>query len=517
MSSFDVRVFAIRRRPGRKSFEVRWRVAGRDRSRSFMTRALADSYRAELVRAARKGLAFAPGTGEPESWAAPEPQPVTWYQHAVAYAEMKWPHLAPHSRASLADALATITPLLTRETSRRPPAQTLRAALYGHAFNARRRCRAPGPDTASALAWVERASLPVSQLGDPRVIRAALDGLCTRLDGSRAAANTITRKRAVIHGALGCAVELGLLPASPIGLVRWRAPRAAVAVSPATVASPAQVRAILAEVCRIRPELAAFFGCLYYAALRPEEAVTLRRDDLILPAHSRGKMVLTAACPRTGSAWTNTGESHEPTGLKHRPDGAIRVVPIPPVLVSMLCRHLGDHGTTPDGRLFRGARGGMLSESVYGRVWHAARRAALGPDLAATALARRPYDLRHAALSLWLNASGTPAEVAARAGNSARVLHEVYLHCTDGQEDTVSQRIEDALNAGTGITHSSPRAKASGYTHRRHRPRPCPLSVREPAEVPRIAHASPARQPPQHDMQAPDHTSVSAVQKAFQS
>lgn len=62
MSSFDVRVFAIRRRPGRK-FEVRWRVAGRDRSRSFMTRALAEGYRAELVRAARTGLAFALGTG----------------------------------------------------------------------------------------------------------------------------------------------------------------------------------------------------------------------------------------------------------------------------------------------------------------------------------------------------------------------------------------------------------------------------------------------------------------------
>ncbi len=126
MSSFDVRVFAIRRRPGRKTFEVRSRVAGRDRSRSFMSRALADGYRAELVRTARKGLAFAPGTGEPESWAVPEPEPVTWYQHAVAYAEMKWPRLAPHSRASLADALATVTSLLTRETSRRPPAQTLR-------------------------------------------------------------------------------------------------------------------------------------------------------------------------------------------------------------------------------------------------------------------------------------------------------------------------------------------------------------------------------------------------------
>ena len=54
---------------------------------------------------------------------------MTWYQHAVAYAEMKWPRLAPHSRAGLADALATVTPLLTRDTGRRPPGQVLRAAL----------------------------------------------------------------------------------------------------------------------------------------------------------------------------------------------------------------------------------------------------------------------------------------------------------------------------------------------------------------------------------------------------
>ncbi len=42
--------------------------------------------------------------------------------------------------------------------------------------------------------------------------------------------------------------------------MQWRAHRAAVAISPAAVASPAQVRAILAQVARIRPELVAFFG-----------------------------------------------------------------------------------------------------------------------------------------------------------------------------------------------------------------------------------------------------------------
>jgi len=197
-------------------------------------------------------------------------------------------------------------------------------------------------------------------------------------------------------------------------------------------------------------ELAAFFGCLYYAALRPEEAVALCREDLIFPAHGHGTIILTAACPRIGTAWTSTGIPHEPRGLKHRPDGAIRVVPIPSVLARMLRQQRRQFGTTPDGRLFRGTRGGILSESVYGRVWHAARLAALGPELAVTALARRPYDLRHAALSLWLNATNAPAEVAARAGNSTRVLHDTYLHCIDSHQDLVSQRTEDALGADLG-------------------------------------------------------------------
>ena len=130
----------------------------------------------------------------------------------------------------------------------------------------------------------------------------------------------------------------------------------------------------------------------------------------------------------------------------------------------------------------------MLSESVYGRAWHAARQAALGPGLAATALARRPYDLRHAALSLWLNATGAPVEIAARAGTSTRVLHDVYVHCISGQDDTVSQRIEDALDPGAGVPGSSRCGKASGYAHRRLHPRPCPLYVREPVPVPRTAH-----------------------------
>jgi hypothetical protein len=69
-------------------------------------------------------------------------------------------------------------------------------------------------------------------------------------------------------------------------------------------------------------------------------------------------------------------------------------------------------------------------------------------------LGRRPYDLRHAAVSLWLN-SGVPAtEVARRAGHGVAVLLKIYAHCIDGQADAANQRITRAL--GTTEPDSEP-------------------------------------------------------------
>ncbi len=91
MNAFDVRIHAIRRRPDRRRpFEVRWHAGGRARSRSFITRGLADSYRAELIRAARQGLDFSPATGELVFWDTPEPATTSWLQHAAACAAMNW-------------------------------------------------------------------------------------------------------------------------------------------------------------------------------------------------------------------------------------------------------------------------------------------------------------------------------------------------------------------------------------------------------------------------------------------
>jgi integrase len=62
-------------------------------------------------------------------------------------------------------------------------------------------------------------------------------------------------------------------------------------------------------------------------------------------------------------------------------------------------------------------------------------------------LAHRPYDLRHACLSTWLNGGVAAAQVAEWAGHSVEVLLRVYAKCLEGQDDIAKRRISEALAA----------------------------------------------------------------------
>lgn len=70
---------------------------------------------------------------------------------------------------------------------------------------------------------------------------------------------------------------------------------------------------------------------------------------------------------------------------------------------------------------------------------------ALTPAEHASPLARRPYDLRHACVSTWLNAGVPATQVAEWAGHSVEVLMRVYAKCIYGQEAAARKRIEAAL------------------------------------------------------------------------
>ena len=443
--SFDVRFWSVRRNAKRRRpYEFRWIVAGREHSRSFVTRALAEGFHSDLVKAARAGESFDPTTGLPER----EARNVSWYEHAVTYVDMKWPRAAAKSRRSTAEALTAVTLALLTSRRGRPDLVLLRKALYGWAFNTTRRNGQLPDDMAELLAWVHQSTLPVSSLRDTTVVRRVLDALTVRLDGRPAAATTIYRKRAVFYNALGYAVELGLLPANPIDRVQWKAPEVAATVDRRVVCNPEQVHRLLAAVEQqgdFGQRLKAFFGCLYYAGMRPSEALDLRHQNCVLPDQGWGRVDLVASDPRAGKAWTDDGRARQRRGLKRRGLAETRSVPIPPELVKLLRSHLDRFEAAEDGRLFRTRTGGEVQDSHYAAVWRQARRDALNPSEATSPLAGRPYDLRHAAASLWLNSGVAATEVARRLGHGVAVLLKVYANCLDGQEEAANERINAAL------------------------------------------------------------------------
>lgn len=251
------------------------------------------------------------------------------------------------------------------------------------------------------------------------------------------------------------AVELEELPGNPLDRLSWKPPKVSEIVDRRVVVNPRQARELLIAVTYVGQRgqgqysrgqrLMALYACMYFAALRPGEAVALRRQDCFLPHAGWGRLTLEKSRPEVNRRWTDTASAHEERGLKHRPLRETRLVPIPPELVSLLRAHIETFGVAADGRMFSSERGRVVASTAISDVWAEARSRALTPEQVASPLAARPYDLRHAAVSLWLNAGVPAPEVAERAGHSVQVLLRVYAKCLDESEGVANQRIDAML------------------------------------------------------------------------
>lgn len=424
-ASYDVRIWAARKYSGRRktTYNVRWRAGSKTHSRTFGSSKAAESFRAELLTAHRKGEPFDVGCGLPPSM-RPTTSEVTWLEHACDFVDNKWSGSSPRHRKGIAEALTTVTMVLWAEQPDPRPAPALRSALNGWAFNKAARplpldASAPPAGQSEAVAWMTRRSLPISALMDPVVVRRALEACATKLDGSRAAASTTARKKSAFYGALRFGLELGRLPNNPLAKLSQRRSPGIEAVDRRVVVNPDQARRLIGAVRELHPSLEAFFACLHYAGLRPSEARHLRVTDLHLPDEGWGELILAGSTQASGRAWTDGGSADEDRSLKHRSGQAVRQVPAHPELVEILRRHLTNFECSPDGRLFvsRTAPLGrplprpfskpLPMGTVY-RVWGQARQRVLTPQQVASPLAKRPYDLRHACVSTWLNAGSPP-------------------------------------------------------------------------------------------------------------
>ncbi|TIC80071.1 tyrosine-type recombinase/integrase [Nocardioides sp. GY 10127] len=455
-SSLRVRVWDLEKYEGRRgtSYRVRWAVEGRRHGTTFPTKKQADVFRGQLLAAVRAGEAFDLTRGLPMSTvrAASPARTMTWLGLVETYCQAKWGFASPRHRKGIAEALSLATLGVLGDASRlgRHTRTDLTSAVsYG--ICARGATAAAYDPT--ALAALRAGDVPATRIADPLVLRQVLTTLGTRIDGRPCAASTVRRRRATLHNLLEFAVEAQVLSTNPLHGIKNRSYSGVTRIDPRVVVSQAQGATLISAVAERSPHLAAYFGLLLYAGLRPAEARTLQRGDLTLPTTGWGELTLSRTQQRPGKSWTNDGTGVETRQLKHRAPGDYRVVPADPRLVEPLNRHLDRFECDVDGHLFaaRTGRSGvplpkpyktLVSESTLSLAWKTAREATFTEQQCASPLARRPYDLRHACLTTWLNAGVAPAQVASRAGHSTRVLLDVYAGCVDGQLETAQAQID---------------------------------------------------------------------------
>ncbi|WP_435191051.1 tyrosine-type recombinase/integrase [Streptomyces sp. bgisy126] len=460
--SLDVRLWNVTKAQSKtRPYQLRWIVGGKVSSKTFATVALAGSRRSELWLAMKRGEAFRIKDGLPESEVraaaqAAEPtdtrEELSWFAFCREYMAMRWPTAAAKTREGIADGLAAVTLAMVEQGKQIPEVEELRLALRWAVVPANADLEPPA-ELEEAHRWLSERALLVSALEDPKILRDVHYRLSFKLDGAPAAGETARRRRRALNTAVEYAIERKLLMENPLVALKKVKTSASDRVDPRVLVNKTQAAQLLAAVSYVGTwdrkkgrRLVAFFAVMYFAALRPSEAVGLKQRDCYLPESGWGTLTLRDTNPVSGKQWTDSGERHDKRGLKSRETKEDRPVPIPPPLVTMLRDHLREFGTAKDGRLFTNERLGLVGSSTYWRVWKDAREYALPPDLQESILGGRPYDLRHTCITTWLNAGVPVAEVARRVGNSPEVIHRVYEGCLYGQEDVMNKKIEAELD-----------------------------------------------------------------------
>ena len=425
-----------------KAWVVRWRVEGRNRSRSHRSKALADRFRRQLLNAVDGGERFDPGTGEPESWT----QGDRVVDFACRWLSASWQQWEPRGRRDVLDA-------------------TTRAVLA--------LCDAPVPDSVRphAVEWLQRQMMPgrangrisreIRQAGEwlrihslrfdainRSVFRSALRSLSVNEDGSPSSSSYLNRKKTGLTRLIGAAVEEGLMAANPAYGVRvpTRQKPGIKAVPRSEIPTVNEARLLMMSIAQTGPtgrRMVAYLATTLYGGLRPCEANAVRLEDLDLPDVGWGLIRVRASRTQVGSAYTDDGEAVSEGPVKARAEGSVREVPLHPAGVALVRKHLELWPVEPGQPVFTNSAGGLLSANIARTLDRA--RTTLGWMDSHRLAGATHYSFRHTYASTLLDAGVAPPKVAERLGHSLSVLYDTYAHVINKDLDRDNELAEAAF------------------------------------------------------------------------
>ena len=149
-----------------------------------------------------------------------------------------------------------------------------------------------------------------------------LDALAVNLDGKRSAPDYFSRRRRVLRRTLGYAVRKKRRDTNPLSRNNlpesWTAPESPDdAIDPRCVGTPTLIAAMLVAcsyVGRTQGPRFAFFGCTYYAMMRPSEVAALTKDGCYLPGKGWGHLAFADSSPAAGRHSPTTARSTSTEG-----------------------------------------------------------------------------------------------------------------------------------------------------------------------------------------------------------
>jgi integrase len=424
--------FQSSRDPRANQYRVKWRVQGRDKTRSFRTKTQAEHFRRRLFTALESGDHFDSTTGLPLSWTQVNK---TFAEVASEFTKQLWPSLAASSKRSSVEALSYSILYLTRSRKNFPFDLSIMTRAAKHQVLHPQPPVNTSTELIQARDWLLNNSLRISEI-DGEVINGVLARLNKDLQGTKTVSPaTFRRRRQALNATFIFATKKQYLKRNPMEFALFKKPQIESSVDPSIFLTVEECRdhvSLLDANGEDSKRIGTFVSILWLAGLRPGEALGLKKSDLKFEKHNP-RIEVRRNVVQVGKAWTDSGLAQETKAPKSRSIGHVRSVPIPKELENRLKRYTKK--LSDQDYLFANSRSeGSLSLTVFEDAWIRIRKKPT-----------RLYDLRHTNASILIYSGLNVIEVAARLGHSVNVCARTYLHVFDSYSASSNEKIETFL------------------------------------------------------------------------